>query len=109
MRPHLRFTALFWAIGNLIDDGRSEDLDVIQTKIEDGTLFDYLDHKYPDADLSLLSEEDRASLLRFFLALVQTVDHRRKFGVDRNGLVLLVAYAMEGVQQSVDSSHELNI
>ena len=108
MQPHARFTALFWAIGNLVDDGMTDDLARIQDVIADGTLFNYLKTTYPSADISLLSDEDSTALLRFFQALVDTVDHRRKFGIEHNGLMLLLAYANEGIQQCVDTSHELN-
>lgn len=109
MQPHARFTALFWAVGGLIDEGYTEDVDSIQAHIGDASLFEYLSQKYPGLDLSLLSNDDRAALLRFFRALADTVDHGRKFGVRRNGLLLLIAYSMEGIQQVVDASHEPNV
>lgn len=107
MQPHLRFTALFWALGSLVDEGKTEDVAKVQAAIADGTLFTYLEQTYPDADISLLSPDARANILKFFQALSETVDHRRKFGIEHNGLMLLLAYAVEGIQQSVDNSHEL--
>lgn len=59
--------------------------------------------------MSLLSGDDRDALLRFFGSLANSVDARRKFGIEHNGLLLLVAYAMEGIQQTVTSSRELDV
>lgn len=107
MQPHNRFTAVVWIFLSLLDSGEVEPLDVIWAKIEDGTLFQYLGGKY-DVDVTLLPEADQARVLAFFRAMANVVDSRRKFGVEHNGIALIIALASEGVQQSVDSSHEIS-
>jgi len=107
VQPHVRFTSVVWTFLSLLDSGEVETLDVIWAKIEDGTLFQYLGGKY-DVDVTLLPEADQARVLEFFRAMAG-VSSRRKFGVENNGIALVIALASEGIQQSVDSSHEINL
>lgn len=81
---------MFWALGSLVDEGKTEEVATVQAAIADGSLFTYLEQTYPGADISLLSADARQNI------------------IEQNGLMLLVAYAVEGIQQSVDSSHELD-
>jgi len=94
-----QFTALTWIVGPLIDQGRSDPVDLIVQKIEDGTLFEYLAATYPDdADVTMLSAERRAAVLETFRELTG-IDARRKFGIEHNGLMLVLAYASEAIQR----------
>jgi hypothetical protein len=107
LQPHIRFTGVVWTFLRLLDSGEVEPLDVIEAKIEDGSLFQYLGGKY-DVDTSLLPEADQARVLEFFRTMAG-VDSRRKFGVEHNGIALVIALASEGIQQAVDSSHEIDL
>ena len=51
-----------------------------------------------DIDLSIFDETKRAALVAEWQDLLNAVDARRKFGVEKNGLCLLVAYCLEGIQ-----------
>jgi DNA mismatch endonuclease (patch repair protein) len=96
-----QFTALTWIVGPLVDQGHAEPMDVIVAKIEDGTLFQYLTQKYGDeADVTLLTPERQTSVLEKFRELT-SINARRKFGIERNGLVLLLGYASEALQQGL--------
>jgi hypothetical protein len=96
-----QFTALTWMVGPLVDQGHKEEMDVVIAKIEDGTLFKYLAERYGDeADVTLLSPDRQSSVLEKFRELTG-INARRKFGIERNGLVLLLGYATEAVQQGL--------
>ena len=49
--------------------------------------------------MSLLESADRTEIHRDWENLVDAVDERRKFAVDRGGLCLLAAYVLEGIQR----------
>lgn len=52
-------------------------------------------------DLSVLSPADRDEINDEWESTVNAVDEARKMCVDRNGLCLLVAYILEGIQARV--------
>lgn len=107
MTPHVRFTGMFWIVGCLVDGGHTESMDDILDHIRNRSLFEYLDQRYgQETDITLMPREDREKVIDFFQAC-DGINARRKFGIEHNGLMLLLAYAAEGVQQCVDSSHEV--
>lgn len=72
----------------------------MKEKIRDHTIFDYLKSKLgSDVDVSALSPDDRLELNKEWEDLADGVDESRKMCVDRNGLCLLVAYILEGIQR----------
>lgn len=50
-------------------------------------------------DLSILGQEDEVELLAEWQDLLAAVNERRKMGIERRGLTLLVAYLLEGIQR----------
>ena len=70
----------------------------MKAKVADGTVLDFLTGEV-GVDLSLLHNDDRAELLREWQTLADVVDEARKLGVERDGLCLLLAYTLEGMQQ----------
>jgi hypothetical protein len=98
MAPITRFTATIWTFLSVLDAGHQEDPELVWSKIQDGTVVDYLGKKY-DVDTTLLRPEDWDAVLDFFREM-SGVNTRKKFGVERNGLALIIALATEGVQQS---------
>lgn len=104
MRIPIRYTFLGFYLNMLLD--RQKTLSVSETKkhIDDGSLFDWLKDLFGDEiDLSLYQQEDKAEMLDFFQNLVNAVDEDRKMGVKHNGISLLLAYCIEGVQQASKS------
>jgi hypothetical protein len=98
-----QFTALTWIVGPLVDQGHKEEVDVVIAKIEDRTLFEFLAEKYgDDADVTLLSPDRQSSVLEKFRELTG-INACRKFGIERNGLVLLFGVCKEAVQQGLRS------
>jgi len=71
-----------------LDDGETEPIDVIWARIEDGTSPEYLGGKY-GVDTSLLPDSEQTKVLEFFRAMAG-VNARAKFGVEHNGIALLI-------------------
>lgn len=96
----LTFIAFY--INSAMDSGRYDDLEIseIKSEIESGTIFAFLRRRLgSDIDLSLLSKEDEAELLAEWQDLLAAVNERRKMGIEKRGLPLLVAYLLEGIQR----------
>ena len=100
MKPITRYTHLGVQLNSLLDQGKTLDYRETKEHIEDGSLFSWLKEQFAsDIDLSLYTDEDKREMLDVFENLANAVDARRKFGVEYNGLALLVAHCFEGVQQ----------
>ena len=95
-------TALGFYLNGALGSGHHNDVSIAEVKahIRARTIFQYLDDLLgDDVDLSGLTEEYRAELNEEWIALADDVDEARKMCVDRNGLCLLVAYLLEGIQR----------
>ncbi len=68
--------------------------------IERGTIFDFLAGFEDIArwGLGSLSEDDKRHLLGEWQSMSNAIDSERKFGVADNGICLLSAYVIEGIQ-----------
>ncbi len=100
MNALLKFTFLSFSLNSLLDQKKFVDIKEIEDHIEDGSIFVFLKEKFGDeVDLSLYGEEERKDLIEFFKSLLNAVDPRRKFGVENNGITLLLAYCIEGIQE----------
>lgn len=96
----LTFIAFY--LNSAIDSGRYDDLsiDEVKREIEAGAIFPFLRTRLgSDVDLSLLKTEDEAELLAEWQDLLAAVNERRKMGIERRGLTLLIAYLLEGIQR----------
>jgi len=97
----VRFTLLSFHFNSLIDQGEFLDIKETYQKIDSGELFNWLKEKFSNRlDLSLYDEDDRKYFTNFFGSLYNAVDAERQFGVIKNGLCLLLAYCIEGIQQN---------
>lgn len=95
-------TFLAFYINGAIDSGKYSDVSIslIAEQIEAGTIFAFLQTRLADdIDLSILDEAKRKELLSEWQDLLAAVNARRKFGVEKSGLCLLVAYLLEGIQR----------
>jgi len=100
--PLTMLTFIAFYLNSAIDSGRYDDLgiDEVKTEIEAGTIFAFLRARLgADLDLSILNERDEAELLAEWQDLLAAVNERRKMGIERRGLTLLVAYLLEGIQR----------
>jgi len=100
MKDLLKFTSLSFDLNSLLDQKKFIDIKKIEDHIESGNIFAFLKEKFGDEiDLSLYGEEDKKYLIEFFKNLLNAVDPHRKFGVENNGITLLLAYCIEGIQE----------
>ena len=85
-------------VTHALDSGRYAHISAteIRRRIEDGTLFDFLEERSArDIDISLLYNDDRAELLAEWRRIDDPV---REFGVAHDGLCLLLSYLIQGMQ-----------
>ncbi len=85
-----------------IDTGKYSHIttDEIRQRIESGDVFRYLESQFKsDADFSALTKEDRKEMIDEWESMANAIDAKRKFGVSNSGLCLLMAYALQGIQQ----------
>jgi hypothetical protein len=103
-------TFLGFYINSAIDTGKYDGISVsdVQDQIRAGTIFEFLQRKLGnDIDLSILDGEKKTELLKEWTGLVEAVDERRKMGIEKSGLTLLMAYLLEGIQQRQDSNPKI--
>lgn len=99
-----QLTFLAFTFNGALGSGRYDDVSVeeVKRRIGDGSVFGFLSSRLGgDLDLSILSEGQEEVLRKEWEELVVAYDEHRKFAVERNGLCLLVAYLLEGVQRRV--------
>ena len=101
MQMLLRLTNLAFELTHALDSGYAGKVspDAVIEHIRDGTIFDFLQETMKgDFDISLFYNDDRAELIAEWTRLADAVDAASKFGVENDGLCLLLAYVIEGVQ-----------
>jgi hypothetical protein len=99
MNPITRLTFLSFYLNSLLDQELKLDYRETIEQIEKRSIFDWLKIKFEDKiDLSLYESADKEALLELFNNLMD-VDARRKFVVENNGISLLLAYCIEGIQE----------
>jgi hypothetical protein len=102
-------TFLAFYLNGALDSGNYSDVSYqeVSGHIQKGTIFQFLqDRLGSDIDLSILDDVKRAELLGEWQSINNAIDARRKFGVERNGICLLVAYLLEGIQRRQDDNPE---
>lgn len=100
-------TFLAFYLNGAIDTGKYADVDCdeVGRAIDNGTIFGFLAKRLEgDIDLSTFDATKRAELITEWQNLRNAVSARRKFGVEKNGLCLLVAYCLEGIQRRQDTN-----
>lgn len=100
-----KFTYLLWQFNMMLDSGKYDKITVsdIKSRIEKGTLPDYLKIQFPDADFSMIEAQEWSYLMQEWSGLADTVDERRKMGVENRGICLLLAYTINGLQTHPDN------
>jgi hypothetical protein len=98
MDTQLRYSILGTQVIALLDRGASHSVDEVKEQIDKDGLFLWLHEKEPEIDQSLYNDEDRDAMQKFFRHLGDAADARRKYGIEDNGLCLLLAYCFEGLQ-----------
>jgi hypothetical protein len=104
MRYLHRFTLLAWEANAMLDRGETLDIEETRQKIHDGTLVDWFAMTFGDqTDMSLYNEEDRRETARVLAEINGGVNARRKFGVERGGLQLIIALCVQAIQGGEES------
>lgn len=103
-------TFLAFYLNSALDTGKYNDvtLDEVAQHIEAGTIFDFLATRLAgDIDLSILDAPRKKELLEEWQDILAAVSARRKFGVENNGLCLLIAYLIEGIKRRQDCNPKI--
>jgi len=101
MQMLLRLTNLAFELTHALDSGYAGKMSpaAVREHIKDGKVFDFLEESLKgDLDISLFYNDDRAELIAEWRSLSDTLDAARKFGVQNDGLCLLLAYVIQGIQ-----------
>ena len=99
--PISRFTYLAFELNTLLDQGHVLSMEETKRHVEAGTIFEWLVLQLkvaPDFDGTPVDPDVRSGILSVFRPLNE-VDARQSFGVEHNGIALLLAYCLEGIQQ----------
>ena len=103
--PLLNLTVLGLCLNGMIDSGRHEGItkDQIREEIESGTIFKYLERFDQIARWGLggLTDEDKRRLLGEWQSMSNAIDSEGKLLVATNGICLLLAYVIAGVQMRI--------
>jgi hypothetical protein len=97
-----KLTLVGFQLNGALGSGKYDDVSIDQVKkeLDGGDIWGLLERRLgQDADFSLLYNDDKAKLAREWESLANAVDESRKLYVERNGLCLLVAYLLEGIQR----------
>lgn len=106
-------TYLTFQLNALIDRGLSIPLKEVKSLCEEKRVIEELERKFSfretRLDLSLLKRGTREELNEIFYEMAIIVNERRKFGVENNGLCLLIAYAQKQIQQELVKYYKVKI
>lgn len=98
--PYL--TTLILNLNALLDARKEASITEVRRQIEARAIFEWLEERFGrEIDLSLYDAQARWQISADLLALHRGYDgsERRKWGVENNGLCLLIAWVNEIVQQ----------
>lgn len=98
-----KLTLLGTCLNFAIDSGQSKkvSIDEIANQINGGNVFKYLEENFHSdikRGLDNLTDEDKWHLLGEWQSMVNAIDSERKLGVKNDGICLLLAYVIEGIQ-----------
>ena len=105
-----KLTHIGFYLNGALGSGKYDDISIEEVKqhLHAGTVFEYLVRRLgDDFDVTILTPADQAELLSEWQDLAVAVHEGRKLCVDRNGLCLLVAYLLDGIQRRQDRNEPL--
>jgi hypothetical protein len=101
MSEATRYGGLAFALCSLLDEGAALNVSETLAHLEDGTLFGWLGETFrADLNLNLFSPADLDAMLAQFRSLHSAASASRAFGVERNGLALLLAWCLAGLYET---------
>lgn len=104
-----KYNALLWHLIAAMDSGKYDSLtfEEVYRHTEAGSIKALVVDRFgSDIPLSILEPQEWAELSDLWANLANAVDARRKFGVESRGICLLMAYTLEGLQQSLHAEKE---
>jgi hypothetical protein len=111
-------TLLILQLNILIDTGKYDDITIeeVYSHIDRGTILEFLKERgQGDIDLSIHLSEAYGDFQSFYIKQLQSLydayagDERRKWGVQNQGLCLLVAWTNEIIQQGSGWTPNMNV
>ena len=106
---NLTFMAFY--LNSALDSGKYAGISFkdVADHIEDGTIFDFLRTRLKDdIDLTLYGQNEQNELITEWQDMLAAVNARKKFGVENNGICLLIGYLLEGIQRRQDNNPKLS-
>lgn len=103
-------TFLAFYLNSALDTGKYANVTYreVANHIEAGDIFDFLASRLAgDIDLSNLDAAKREELTAEWRDMLHAMSARRKFGVEKNGICLVMAYVLEGIQRRQDRNPPL--
>jgi len=92
-------SVFLYEVNHLVDNEYKESIENIHEQMKNGDIIGYLANKYKnEIDLSLLNGQDWGHQLNQIFTDMSNVfagNERRKWGIEKNGLCLLVSWAAE--------------
>ena len=106
MSRTITYTFISFQLNSLLDEGLFLDYKEIARHLKTKTVFDLLKQKFgQQIDLSIDAQELR-EISDLFFDLYEVVNEQRKFGVSKNGISLVLAYCIEGIQQEYSKNRQ---
>ncbi|MGO4181206.1 hypothetical protein AB4Z17_08500 [Paenibacillus sp. TAF43_2] len=109
MRKSTTLTQFIQEISVLLDKGSIRTIAEVHEHIERKDVIDWIESEFPidanGADFSMFEERHRSYIHEFMYELweVRAGDERRKWGIENNGLCLLISWATEHIRQDFNS------
>ena len=100
MRP-VQYRYMLWQLIAACDSGKYDtlSLDEVQKHADAGTIASFMVEKFgQDSDFSIFEPSDWATISETWGSIANAIDPGRKFGVEKRGICLLMAYALESLQ-----------
>jgi len=99
-------TMIAFELNAALDSGKHEiSFHDVHRHLQAGSVFSFLKQRLgAEIDLSLLMDDKEQLLVSEWQGFSNAIDSRRKFGVQKNGLCLLLAYAIQSIQQRQDNN-----
>jgi hypothetical protein len=92
-----------------MDGGARVPIDEMRDQMRNHTVFQFLESRFRnDIDLALFEVADREKLSEEWEDMESAINARRKMGVERDGLCLLLAFLLEGIQRRFLSMRDTN-
>ncbi|MCY6380233.1 hypothetical protein [Hoeflea prorocentri] len=100
MRPS-QYRYMLWQLIAACDSGKYDtlSLDEVQQHADAGTIASFMVEKFgQDCDFSLIEPSDWLAISETWSSIANAVEPSRKFGVEKRGVCLLMAYVLESLQ-----------